>query len=91
LNINALASGSIAYENLAPSEREKPHLYAVDKDGNPFSPDWITYNFNISWFASKQLRLTGGIENILDARYRTYSSGIAAPGRNYIASLTFHF
>jgi len=30
--------------------------------------------------------LTTGVENILDLRYRPYSSGIAAPGRNFIFS-----
>jgi hemoglobin/transferrin/lactoferrin receptor protein len=27
-----------------------------------------------------------GVENILDYRYRPYSSGIVAPGRNFIVS-----
>jgi len=31
--------------------------------------------------------LNAGFENILDYRYRPYSSGIVAPGRNFIVSL----
>jgi hemoglobin/transferrin/lactoferrin receptor protein len=28
-----------------------------------------------------------GLENMLDKRYRPYSSGISAPGRNFVISL----
>jgi hemoglobin/transferrin/lactoferrin receptor protein len=31
--------------------------------------------------------LTAGVENILDIRYRPYSSGIVAPGRNFIVGI----
>ncbi|MFT7154314.1 MAG: hemoglobin/transferrin/lactoferrin receptor protein, partial [Alteromonas macleodii] len=32
-----------------------------------------------------------GVENISDQRYRPYSSGIVAPGRNFILSLKARF
>jgi hemoglobin/transferrin/lactoferrin receptor protein len=35
----------------------------------------------------KWVVVNAGIENILDNRYRPYSSGIVAPGRNFIISL----
>jgi hemoglobin/transferrin/lactoferrin receptor protein len=37
------------------------------------------------------IALGGGVENILDNRYRTYSSGIVSPGLNFIFSLTARF
>ena len=61
-------------------------MYAEDEDGNPWSPGWFTLNFKASYNVSNRLDLTAGVENILDLRYRPYSSGIAAPGRSFIIS-----
>ncbi len=36
---------------------------------------------------SDALAISAGIENLTDARYRPYSSGLVAPGRNFILSL----
>lgn len=91
LDLNTQASGAIAYDDLAPSERDKPHLYAKDEMGQPYSPQWVTINLNGSWFITQKIRFNVGVENILDARYRTYSSGIAAPGRNFLAALVVLF
>jgi hemoglobin/transferrin/lactoferrin receptor protein len=35
--------------------------------------------------------VSGGVENLTDVRYRPYSSGITAPGRNFILSLKASF
>jgi hemoglobin/transferrin/lactoferrin receptor protein len=40
-----------------------------------------TYSF------SKFLHVSAGLENIFDERYRPYSSGITAPGRNAILAV----
>lgn len=84
-------NNQIAYNNLAPSERDKPYMYAVDNIGNPYSPSWITYNLKCSYQLLHNLQFNAGIENILDVRYRPYSSGIVAPGRNFIFSLRFRY
>jgi len=62
-------------------------LYAKDENGNPYSPAWWTLNFKTSYTVAKYLTIDAGIENIFDKRYRPYSSGISAPGRNFIISL----
>lgn len=85
-DLYALYNGRITYENLALSERDKAYMYAEDEDGNPWSPGWFTLNFKASYNLSNRIDLTAGIENLLDLRYRPYSSGIAAPGRNFILS-----
>ena len=36
---------------------------------------------------TKFVIVQGGIENILNVRYRPYSSGIVAPGRNIFVAL----
>ncbi len=48
-------------------------------------PGWYTLNTQLNWFPDKKkkIQLTGGIENCLDKNYRTFSSGISAPGRNF--------
>lgn len=80
-------NGEISYQNLAPSEREKPYMYAIDNHGDPYSPAWWTLNFKSSFKLNKHLTLNAGLENILNKRYRTYSSGIVSPGRNLVVSL----
>lgn len=82
-------SGEIDYDNLAPSEQDKPHIYLPDENGNPFSPSWYTLNVKSTYKLNRKVTLGGGIENILDKRYRTYSSGIVSPGLNVIFSVQF--
>ncbi len=84
-------SGRLTFDNLAPSEQEKPYLYATDRNGNPYSPGWWTLNLKMTYPVLPALTLSGGVENILDKRYRTYSSGIAAPGINFVVSATACF
>jgi hemoglobin/transferrin/lactoferrin receptor protein len=86
-DLYALYNGSIPYDRLAPSEKDKAYIYASDEDGNPCSPGWFTLNFKASFNIINRVDLTAGAENILDLRYRPYSSGIAAPGRNFIFSV----
>jgi hemoglobin/transferrin/lactoferrin receptor protein len=90
-NLYTVYNAQISYENLAPSERDKPHIYATDENGNPFCPQWWTLNFNFQYKIKDFAHFNVGVENILDKRYRPYSSGIVAPGRNFIISLKFMF
>ncbi len=86
----AVYNAEIPYDKLALSERAKPHIYAVDANGNPYCPQWWTLNFRLQYRFADYLHLNFGVENILDKRYRPYSSGIVAPGRNFIMSLKFY-
>ncbi len=80
-------NGEISYDNLALSERGDAQLYAKDRNGNPYSPSWWTINLKLSYSFKKYIVLDGGVENIFDKRYRPYSSGITAPGRNFMLTL----
>lgn len=84
-------NGEVSYSNLAPSEKSKAYMYATDASGNPYSPSWWTLNFNGSYAFNEKFITSIAIENILDYRYRTYSSGITAPGRNFILALRYSF
>jgi hemoglobin/transferrin/lactoferrin receptor protein len=81
-------NGVVAFAELAPSEIDKPYLYARDAQGNPYAPGWYTLNFKAMYKVTNYLTIRAGVENITDQRYRPYSSGISAAGRNFIISLS---
>lgn len=87
----AVYNAEVSYINLPEEERGKAYMYAVDADGNPYSPAWYTLNFKVNYLVDKNFTVSGGIENITDQRYRPYSSGIVAPGRNFILGLKVKF
>ncbi len=90
-DLYAMFNGEMPWERLAPSEREKESIYQFDENGNLHSPSWYTLNFKAFYQIHPRVQLNAGVENIFDLRYRTYSSGIVAPGRNLIAALRVDF
>lgn len=54
-------------------------------------PAWFTLNLKASYRPNSNVMLQGGIENILDTEYRTFASGINAPGRNFYAAVRVKF
>ena len=80
-------NGEKPFKLFDPAEIAQPEIYATDKNGNPYSPSWYTLNIKTSYVLKKWCELGIGVENILDHRYRPFSSGIVAPGRNFILSL----
>ncbi len=84
IQLNAVYSASVPYENLNEEERQKPAIYARDENGKPYSPSWYTLNMKGTFQLKKFATLNVGLENITNQRYRTYSSGIVAPGFNAI-------
>lgn len=83
-------NGGVSFSDMPLSERADDHLYAKDKDGNPYAPSWWTLNLKAAYHFNNHLSLSGGVENIFDKRYRPYSSGISAPGHNFIISVRAH-
>jgi hemoglobin/transferrin/lactoferrin receptor protein len=53
------------------------------------TPSWQTYNLKMAFYAMRRLTVFAGVENILDTQYRTFSSGINAPGRNFYMGLKY--
>lgn len=84
-------NGKLDFDELAPDEQDKPHLYVPDENGNPYSPSWWTINLKSNYKLSQKVTLSAGLENILDKRYRPYSSGIVAPGINASISALVKF
>jgi hemoglobin/transferrin/lactoferrin receptor protein len=54
-------------------------------------PGWFTLNLRAVYTPIPALQVQVALENISDVRYRTFSSGISAPGRNLILSLRTRF
>ena len=87
----AIYNGQFDFEDLAPSQQNNAFLYALDENGNPFAPRWYTLNFGAQYNLTKALQFNATLENITDQRYRPYSSGISAAGRNLILAATYTF
>lgn len=84
-------NGQFDYDDLAPSQQGNAYLYALDGNGNPYAPSWYTLNLSTQYTLSETWSFTAALENITDQRYRPYSSGISAPGRNLILGVRYGF
>ena len=69
---------------------EDNHIYSADPI-NGYTPAWYTINLRTAWQINKYIQLQLALENILDQNYRTFASGIGAPGRNFIVTLRGKF
>lgn len=91
LQVYALYQGELSHERLAIEEQSKNEIYALDGNGDTFAPAWYTLNFKALYAINDHFSLSTGLENITDQRYRPYSSGISAAGRNFILSARVNF
>ena len=89
LSLYSLFSAQMSAEDLPPTEQAKPHLYALDANGAPYSPAWYTLNIKAELRLLEQLHLRLGLENFTDQRYRPYSSGLAGAGSTGVFGLSW--
>ena len=54
-------------------------------------PDWLTIGIRASYEVNKAWLIQTGIDNLTDLQYRTFASGINAPGRNIFGTLRVRF
>ncbi|MFZ9942058.1 MAG: TonB-dependent receptor plug domain-containing protein [Bacteroidia bacterium] len=54
-------------------------------------PAWMVYDVNASMEPNAYWKVSCGINNILDTQYRTFASGINAPGRSLMIALRYAF
>ncbi len=75
------------------TDRDRDDIPSAEIDRKPYlytssgSPGWYTFNLKSSYQLSEHFNVNAGVENILDKHYRPYTSGISAPGRNFILAL----
>ncbi|MCP4121035.1 MAG: TonB-dependent receptor [Bacteroidetes bacterium] len=55
------------------------------------TPGWFTLNLRTTAQLHRMLTLQFAIENIFDQHYKPFSSGISAPGRNFVITLRGKF
>ena len=91
VELNSMYSGAVSAANMPFEESRKDEIYAKDENGLNFSPSWYTLNLRAGYKLHKNFSVNAGLENITNQRYRTFSSGIAAAGINFIMSLTARF
>ena len=91
IDLSAEYNGELSNDRLAPSEQGKDYLYAKDAYGNPYSPSWYSLDLTGQYALDKHWTVNASLENITDQRYRTYSSGIAAAGRNLILAIRYKY
>lgn len=78
LNFN----GQIDAKNLPKTEQAKSYLYALDSNGQPFSPRWTTLDLGFNFPLNPNWAVNLSVANVFNQRYRTYSSGVSAGGRS---------
>ncbi|GHB84340.1 TonB-dependent receptor plug domain-containing protein [Persicitalea jodogahamensis] len=54
-------------------------------------PAWYTLNVRASYQITSSLTIQASVENITDANYRTFASGVSAAGRSFIVALRGNF
>lgn len=91
LDLAVQYSGEVGHADLPEEEKGKIYIYATDRNGDPYSPGWYTLDFKAIYQLTEDFSLSGGVENLTDQRYRPYSSGIVAPGKNFILSISAVF
>lgn len=89
--VSSVYSYGKKYNQLPAEEQNKPEIYAKGVDGKPYSPSWKIFNIKSSFRVNNSISLQAGVENLMNIRYRPYSSGIVAPGRNFIISASVKF
>lgn len=75
-------NGPKKWENMPPDELAKPHLYTPEG-----SLAWTVFSIYSNYQFNRNLTFQFDVENIFDIHYRPYSSGISAPGRNFVFAL----
>ncbi len=70
-----------------------PGLTSDPKEADPraYTPGWFTLNLRTGINLDNWPRLTLGVENITNKRYREHGSGVDGPGINFTANVDYRF
>lgn len=91
VDLNAVYNAKFTAEQFPLAELDDRFLYPTDANGDPYAPSWYTLNLRVSYRINDHFIVNGGMDNILDKRYRPYGSGITAPGRDFVLSIRSQF
>jgi len=87
---------AVKQDRLSKTDRSDPRIPGTisdpaKADPTAYMPGWFTLNVRIGINMSNWTRLSIGVENITDRRYREHGSGVDAPGRNFVAGADYRF
>jgi hemoglobin/transferrin/lactoferrin receptor protein len=83
--------GEISHDQMAESEISKTEIYALNENGETYAPGWYSADLKMRYQIIENGSIGLGVDNLTDQRYRPYSSGIAAAGRNFYVALSYSF
>lgn len=87
----ALYNGRKHLSSYNPDGEDNLAYATVNGENGNGTPAWYTLNAKLNYNVNSLLTLQAGVENILDTEYRTFASGINAPGRNIYAAVRLGF
>jgi hemoglobin/transferrin/lactoferrin receptor protein len=87
---------AVKQDRLAKTDRSDPRIPGTisdpaKADPTAYTPGWFTLNIRIGVNMNDWTRLSIGVENITDRRYREHGSGVDGPGRNFVAGADYRF
>ncbi len=91
-DLNYTAQGNLLIDRLGTSDNLEYTPSYVDERGEvqyAGALPWQTVNFYFAYSFGESLKIFLALENVFDLHYRTFSSGLSAPGFNTSASLLF--
>lgn len=96
LNLNYTFNSSKNPENYSPGGEdglEETPILSNTNNQTVFAgtPKWSILSFRGNYQVNKIVLLNAGVENIFDQHYRTFASGISAPGRSLILGTRVNF
>ncbi len=78
-------ASNLTYNGLKKTENMSPFGEDNQEAGLSIGfPAWFTGNFSIMYKFTENLSLRVAVDNIADIHYRSFASGISAPGRSFI-------
>ena len=83
-------SGTLEVDREGNSDNLVYSYFVLDENGKrdlQGTPAWATFNFYSTYRFAERFSLDLAVENIFDLHYRPFSSGVSAPGRNFIVAL----
>lgn len=83
-------------DRLSSGDRRDPRIPGLTRDPRAddlraYTPGWFTLNLRTGINLDNWPRLTLGVENIANKRYREHGSGVDGPGINLIANVDYRF
>lgn len=89
--VNKIENGIIKRDGTSDNLEDTAVKWVDGKAVHVGSLGWVTYNLYSTIRLGEKVSINLAVENILDTHYRTFASGISAPGRNFVTAFRVNF